>query len=593
MIARASRMVTAGAVLLFLGTVTASYAENARLLVPDNNLLSGTSKILVPSVYAAPDGSNFTDPALVIPKDKVQAQLPAESCVPRSRRVNATTYSSKAAQAKTGGVLPRKHPLPPMMQGAPRSNVLSRNITPVLTNSSVKVGVDWGWVRQGLDNLDNAAAGYSETFPSDMAICVGKGFIVQIVNYVMTVRDMNGGTLIKWLSIPNMLDPTSGQVFDPRCLYDATTQRFFIVMASRYSAKGPMLHLAVTETSDPTQFWNVYSINGLAVEYPSCKITARDFCWSDFPTIGSDDYGFWVAANVFTNANNTFIGPLLVVLSKEDLVAGKNCSISFSYAGEIESGFANLLPSNVQPNSVNTTGNTTYILYNPAPTGNTCLLNATQTDLLVQGQAPKLSNCIRIQTFLFTVPQQAVQANNQSLSSSLRGFPGSSLTYMNGKLYTMGPTGVTSGDGFSSDLSALAWFVLDPQNAQLYKGGTIAVNDTDLFMGAVAATSGGNIVFTCLATNRTTPGFFSIRGLINVAQGAVSDMFYFKGDDGNIPVNVVPATNFTNVGDYSAIVAGDNGLFYGSSQTTKSLTPGGQPAFSDWGSVIWGGLRAP
>lgn len=48
------------------------------------------------------------------------------------------------------------------------------------------------------------------------------------------------------------------------------------------------------------------------------------------------------------------------------------------------------------------------------------------------------------------------------------------------------------------------------------------MNYTDLFMGAVAATSEGNIVFTCTATNRTTPGFFSVRGVIDVGRGAWS-----------------------------------------------------------------------
>eukprot|EP00884_Botryococcus_braunii_P018920 jgi/Botrbrau1/5711/Bobra.0071s0042.1 len=332
----------------------------------------------------------------------------------------------------------------------------------------------------------------------------------------------------------------------------------------------------------------------MLVEIPDCASPPYN-CFADFPIIGFDDSAFWVAATAFTEPKQELAGAILIAVSKADLVDGKGCAKSARYTEALwaTDKFGYFFPSSIQPNSKNTTGNTTYIFYNLASNSSSCIISATATDLLRDNKAPRLSTCTPFTTFLTTTPENATQANNVSLYTSIK-YPGSSVTYLDGRLYAMGLTGVTRNDGFSGDLSALSWFVMDPQKPELYKGGTIAVNDTDLFMGAVAATSGGNIVFTCIATNRTTPGYFSVRGVINVAQGVVSDMFYFTGNYGGTPVNIGKYGDFPQrVGDYSAIVAGDNDRFYGSSQTSEAFFNNSSYDVFDWGSIIWGGLKVP
>ena len=93
-------------------------------------------------------------------------------------------------------------------------------------------------------------------------------------------------------------------VTDPSCLYDAATQRFFVVVLTLNTFPNGAfttvnhLDIAVSQTSNPTGLWNIYRIDVTndgtwatrAVPVP---------CLGDYPHIGADANGFYITTNSY------------------------------------------------------------------------------------------------------------------------------------------------------------------------------------------------------------------------------------------------------------------------------------------------------
>jgi hypothetical protein len=86
------------------------------------------------------------------------------------------------------------------------------------------------------------------------------------------------------------------------------------------------LYLAVSNTSDPTGAFTVYSIDttedgsdGTPLD-PGC--TTASPCFGDQPLLGADAFGIYLSTNEFGVFSNTFNGAQIYALSKADLVAG-------------------------------------------------------------------------------------------------------------------------------------------------------------------------------------------------------------------------------------------------------------------------------
>ena len=132
--------------------------------------------------------------------------------------------------------------------------------------------------------------------PPDQGLCVGNGYVVEAVNDVLNVFDAATGAsalpdntatnivggfprnvnhavdLNSFYGYGPAVNRTTGIraefVTDPTCLYDAATQRFFLVVLTLevVPATGAFttvnhLDLAVSQTSNPTGSWNIYKID--------------------------------------------------------------------------------------------------------------------------------------------------------------------------------------------------------------------------------------------------------------------------------------------------------------------------------------------
>lgn len=190
--------------------------------------------------------------------------------------------------------------------------------------------------------------------PPDQGLCVGNGFVVEAVNDVFNVYNSAGQSLLpdntatnivsghprnvdhavdlnSFYGYPPAINRSTGVrgpfVTDPSCLYDAATQRFFLVVLTLEThPNGSFTHvnhldIAVSQTSDPTGLWNIYRID---VTNDGSNPSASNACpcLGDYPHIGADANGFYVTTNSYPWNGNGFDGAQIYALSKAQLAAG-------------------------------------------------------------------------------------------------------------------------------------------------------------------------------------------------------------------------------------------------------------------------------
>ena len=178
-----------------------------------------------------------------------------------------------------------------------------------------------GWA--GISHYDQRNAGTGiyantqfSTEPPDQGFCVGNGYVIEPVNTAFNVYKKNGTLLVGPVALNQFFGRTpefdrvntifGDALTDPRCLYDEGTGRFFATVTeydtdpATSAVAGPSsLLIAVSNSSNPTGSWTIYSLDttndGLdgTPSHPDCP------CFGDQPLIGTDTHGFYISTNEF------------------------------------------------------------------------------------------------------------------------------------------------------------------------------------------------------------------------------------------------------------------------------------------------------
>ena len=117
------------------------------------------------------------------------------------------------------------------------------------------------------------------------------------------------------------------ELTDPTCIYDAATQRFFLVVLTLErlpnNALSPVNHLdlAVSQTSNPNGNWNIYKIDVTNDGTNPSPANACP-CLGDYPHIGADANGIYLTTNSYPWNGTGFDGAQIYALSKAQLAAG-------------------------------------------------------------------------------------------------------------------------------------------------------------------------------------------------------------------------------------------------------------------------------
>jgi len=190
--------------------------------------------------------------------------------------------------------------------------------------------------------------------PPDQGLCVGSGHVVEAVNDVFNVFDASGNSLLPDNTSTNIvagfprnvnhavdlnsffgyapaINRSTGVraqfVTDPTCIYDAATQRFFLVVLTLETRPNGSftlvnhLDIAVTQTSNPVGAWNIYRVD-VTNDGTNAGGVNPCPCLGDYPHIGADANGFYVTTNAYPWNSNGFDGAQLYAFSKAQLAAG-------------------------------------------------------------------------------------------------------------------------------------------------------------------------------------------------------------------------------------------------------------------------------
>jgi hypothetical protein len=191
--------------------------------------------------------------------------------------------------------------------------------------------------------------------PPDQGLCVGNGYVVEAVNDVLNIFNESGQSVLPDNTATNIvsgfprnvnhavdlnsfygyapaINRTTGIrgpfVTDPSCLYDAATQRFFVVVLTlevvpTTGAFTTVNHLdiAVSKTADPTGSWNIYRINVTNDGTNIGGVNPGPYL-GDYPHIGADASGFYITTNAYPWCCNGFSGAQIYALPKAQLAAG-------------------------------------------------------------------------------------------------------------------------------------------------------------------------------------------------------------------------------------------------------------------------------
>lgn len=472
----------------------------------------------------------------------------------------------------------------------------------------------------GLTHFDQRFAGtgaYTNTQfslePPDQGLCVGRGFVMEIINNALAVYDSSG----KLLSGPTansqffQLQPevirSAPPVFgpfisDPRCYFDPGTRRWFVTeleidtdpATGAFTDHSSVL-IAVSNTSSPVGGYYLYSFDvtdgdGTLPGHPGCP------CFGDQPLLGADRNGIYITTNEFPISVAGFNGAQLYALSKAALVAGNLPPVVHIDVGAIPTpppDQANgALWYSVQPATSPRGGDgedensgTEYFLsalqFGPAPYDNRVAVWAlTNTRSLSQSSPSVQLLHTVISTESYGIAPGTFSAPQKSGPTPLRDALGdvdpleqlagnddrmNQVVFAGGDLWAGVNTSVAGDD--SSTRLGIAWFDVTPSlhkgnlSASIHNQGYVSVRGENVIFPSIGVNQSGqaDMAFTLVSPRRYPTAAYSpitnSAGNVRVAGAGVGPDDGFTG----YASEVGPPGLVARWGDYSAAVADSDG----------------------------------
>lgn len=386
----------------------------------------------------------------------------------------------------------------------------------------------------GVSSADSAATNFGQEFePPDQGLCVGNGFVVEMVNSAYTVYRPDGKVLSGPFNVngPFNLGLTEF-TSDPRCYYDAADHTWFATTLFINSGEtASAVELAVNSSGDPTTPWTDYQIDTTDVGGSSGPKHAGCPCLGDQPTLGIDSHNVYVTTNEFTLAGEEPTSAQIYAISKQRLVT-LNPAVRFVHFDNLNVGDAPA--SSVQPALSSGSPQAEFFLSSLDPGATTDarvgVWALTRAASVSRGGTPTLSSLV-LPSEPYGMPPEAEQRRARSLLESGDDRM-QQVQFSGGAAWGELGTALTiSGDPLPR--AGVAWFEVSPTlargvlaNARISRQGYVAVGGNYLLYPALQVTPSGAGAMVMTLSGRTrypsaayatlAPGASSF-GTVNVA----------------------------------------------------------------------------
>ena len=189
---------------------------------------------------------------------------------------------------------------------------LRANAVPVARDNGVQSVSGFTGITEGI----NAEANGSELEPPDQGMAANGGIVGEVVNNTIAFYQ-NGVALTTPVANATFFGlPISAGLSDPHIIFDPSVQRWFVDELTYGSGPGSGFYLAVSDTANPLGSYTTYFIDASAADLKGCG----KGCLADYPQIGFDANGVYIAADLF--GTRRFVGTGFFGIPKAALVGG-------------------------------------------------------------------------------------------------------------------------------------------------------------------------------------------------------------------------------------------------------------------------------
>ena len=579
------------------GQLTQTATENASTLAQGQSTQSGTQVESRPLLHASPPIGELI--RIDSADDARVGGLPVRISLGDA---NSGEPIRRPRVSESPRIAPRLSSLLPDLQGLP--------VNP--TSSS------FGFL--GMTSLDqrNANSGNQlNVEPPSQGLAVGNGFVVEGVNNALQIYNTSGQPLLNSVLATNQLfglspalNRTTGQygVFptDIRAFYDQTLNRFIILQRAQdvnpfgNRLASSHLYIAVSQTGDPTQSYNVYSMNTTNTLNFGCP------CVADYPQIGADQYGIYISWNEYDSTATYFRDAIVLAIDKASLASNAPAPTAVKFTIPHITGYEFTIQPAVTPPGGNYflgNGGVEYFVSAQIfsfPDSNVGVWGVSNTSSLATSSPSLLLQQVVVPALSYSTPPDAFQRPGplplgSSIGEGLKTLDGGdtrvqSVEYVAGRLYLTIPT--TLQDDNNATVVGAVYVILSPVfrgpnvNASVAAQGYLYVNSDSVLRTAmcVNAQGQGAIIFTLAGPDYYPSAAFvtvnnlSIGSTVQIAAAGASPEDGFSG-------YLTYGGNglFARWGDYSAAVANSDGSIW---MATEYIPNAPRSQLANWGTYI-------
>jgi hypothetical protein len=389
----------------------------------------------------------------------------------------------------------------------------------------------------GVSSADSANTNFGQEFePPDQGLCVGNGYVLEMVNSAYTVYRPNGTVVTGPFNVNGPFDEGLTEfTSDPRCEYDASTHTWYAtILYINPAFTVSRVDLAVNTSGDPTKLWTDYQLNTTDIggqtgpKHPGCP------CLGDQPTLGIDSQNVYITTNEFSLQGPQFNGAQIYAIAKSQLTTPGPPSSPADFVHFDNLSIGGAVASSVQPALTNGSAPAEYLLNSLDPNGTfdqrVGVWAMTNRGVVATGGKPTLSSTV-IGSEAYGLPPGAQQRGSSSLIDS--GDDRMQQTQsIGGDVWGELTTAVTIPSD-NAERAGAAWFDLVPKlngtllgSAHMRRQGYVTIARNNVVYPALQASPSGRVAMVMTLTGDShypsaayslMPGGGTTFGAVNVA----------------------------------------------------------------------------